>query len=189
MEEIMGRNGLNALLNLIGMQHYVDEYPPSNLNKEFDFADFSNLNQGVLDVYGIQGGRAMSKLAGRTTFDQGLKGFGALAGVSDEAFRVLPLSTQVKIGMGAMARIFTQFSDQLSRVESSDEHVTYYIERCPVCWGQHSDQPICFVATGLLEEGLRWVSGGSDYRVEEIECVAVGDDACVFTIHSTPIAN
>ncbi|MGB3715499.1 MAG: 4-vinyl reductase [Candidatus Promineifilaceae bacterium] len=188
MEEIMGRNGLNALLNLIGMQHYVDEYPPSNLNKEFDFADFSNLNQGVLDVYGVQGGRGLSKLAGRATFDQGLKGFGALAGVNAEAFKVLPLSTKIRIGISAMARIFTQFSDQLSRVESSDEHVLYYIERCPVCWGQLSDKPICFVATGLLEGGLRWVSGGRDYRVEEIECVAVGDDACIFTIDNSPIA-
>jgi hypothetical protein len=189
MEEIMGRNGLNALLNLIGMQQYVDEYPPSNLNKEFDFADFSNLNQGVLDVYGIQGGRGLSQLAGRATFDQGLKGFGALAGVRDEAFKVLSLSTKIRIGMSAMARIFTQFSDQLSRFESSDERLIYYIERCPVCWGQHSDKPICFVATGLLEGGLRWVSGGHDYRVEEIECVAVGDDACIFTIDNSPIAD
>ena len=50
-------------------------------------------------------------------FARGLKGFGALAGVGDLAFKVLPLSTKLKIGVPAVARIFTQFSDQSSRVE------------------------------------------------------------------------
>ena len=43
MEEIMGRNGLNAILNLAGLSHLIDNYPPANLEKEFDFADFSAL--------------------------------------------------------------------------------------------------------------------------------------------------
>ncbi|HET6446663.1 MAG TPA: 4-vinyl reductase [candidate division Zixibacteria bacterium] len=187
MEEIVGRNGMNALLNLNGMQDFVGEYPPLNLNKEFDFADFSNLNRGLLDVYGYQGARGLSLLAGRATFDQGLKGFGPLAGVSNDVFESLPLPTKIRIGVTAIARIFSQYSDQVSHVENSDDRLTYTIERCPVCWGQNYEKPICFVATGLLEEGLRWVSGGRDHRVEEIECVAVGDNACIFTIDDIQI--
>jgi hypothetical protein len=187
MEELMGQNGLNALLNLTGLQGYVGNYPPSNLNQEFDFADFSNLNQGVLDVYGKRGGGGLSIRAGRTTFDQGLKGFGALAGVNDQAFQVLPHSTKVRIGLPAMAKIFSQFSDQISRVETFDDHYLYSIDRCPVCWGQQSDGPICYVATGLLQEGLHWVSGGREFQVEEIECFAVGDEACIFRIDKDPI--
>ena len=38
MEEIMGKNGLNAILNLAGLSHLIDNYPPTNLKKEFDFA-------------------------------------------------------------------------------------------------------------------------------------------------------
>ncbi len=187
MEEIIGRNGLNALLNLIGLRHYVDEYPPTNLNREFDFADFSNLNQGVLDIYGVQGGRGLSHRAGRAIFDQGLKGFGILAGVNDDAFKALPESSKIKIGTMALARIFTQISDQVTRVVLANDHIDYTIEQCPVCWGQQSKEPICFAATGLLEEGLSWISGGRDYRVEEIACIAAGDDACIFTIDNSPI--
>jgi hypothetical protein len=187
MEEVIGQNGLNALLNLTGLQGYVGNYPPSNLDREFDFADFSNLNQGVLDVYGKRGGGGLSLRAGRATFDQGLKGFGALAGVNDQAFQVLPLSTKVRIGLPTMAKIFTQFSDQLSRTDTYDDFYLYSIVRCPVCWDQQSDGPICHVATGLLQEGLHWVSGGREYRVEEIECSAVGDDACIFRIDKEPI--
>ena len=38
MEEVMGRNGLNALLNLTGLEQYKEQFPPNNLDKEFDFA-------------------------------------------------------------------------------------------------------------------------------------------------------
>lgn len=187
MEEVMGRNGLNALLNLTGLQQYIEEFPKNNLEREFDFSDFSNLNQGVFDVYGPRGGRGLSLRGGRATFDQGLKGFGALAGVGDIAFRILPEKTKLKIGVPAMARVFSQVSDQISRVESFDDHYLYYIDRCPVCWGRKSDHPICFVATGLLQSGLKWVSSGRDYRVQEIECIAAGSSSCVFKIDKQPI--
>jgi len=55
--------------------------------------------------------------AGRATFAEGLKNFGALAGVADLAFVVLPLHAKLRIGVPAMAKIFSQLSDQLSTVE------------------------------------------------------------------------
>ena len=50
----------------------------------------------------------------KTSFDDVLKDYGALAGVGDVAFRVLPLQMKIKIGLQAMARIFTEKSDQIS---------------------------------------------------------------------------
>ena len=44
--------------------------------------------------------------AGRATFNDVLKDFGALAGVGDIAFKVLPMHTKLKIGLSAMAKIF-----------------------------------------------------------------------------------
>lgn len=187
MEEVMGRNGLNALLNLTGLEQYKEAFPPNNLSKEFDFADFSGLNQGLYDIYGPRGGRGLSLRGGRATFDQGLKDFGALAGVGDIAFKILPVNTKVRIGLPALARIFSQFSDQISYVENYDDHYLYFIDRCPVCWGRHTDMPSCFVATGLLQSGLKWVSSGRDYRVQEIECIAAGGSSCVFRIDKQPV--
>ncbi|MDX1616983.1 MAG: 4-vinyl reductase [Candidatus Promineifilaceae bacterium] len=187
MEEVMGRNGLHALLNLVGLHEYRQQYPPDNLEREFDFADFSNLNRGLFDIYGPRGGRGLALRGGRATFARGLKGFGALAGVGDLAFRMLPLSTKLRVGLPALARIFTQFSDQISHVKNFDDHFRYYIDRCPVCWGQEFDRPSCFVAAGLLQESLTWVSGGDEFRVEEISCIATGERACVFRIEKQPI--
>jgi len=44
MEEIMGKNGLNAVLNMARQPNLIDNYPPDNLEKEFDFSQFSALN-------------------------------------------------------------------------------------------------------------------------------------------------
>jgi hypothetical protein len=183
LEEVMGRNGLNALLNLVGLQEYKDALPPNNLEKEFDFADFSCLGQGLYDIYGPRGGRGLGLRGGRATFDQGLKDFGALAGVGDIAFKILPMNTKVRIGLPAMAKIFSQ----ISYVKTFDDHYLYYIDRCPVCWGRESDEPACFVAAGLLQEGLRWVSGGRSFHVVETACLAAGDPSCIFRIEKEPL--
>lgn len=187
LEEVMGRNGLNALLNLVSLQQFIQEPPPDNLEREFDFAHISNLNKGLEEIYGPRGGRGLALRGGRAIFSRGLRQFGALAGVSDLAFKVLPLKTKLKIGIPAVARIFTQFSDQTSHVEEFDDHFIYTIEQCSMCWGQQADRTICYIAVGILQETLRWVSGGLEFRVDEIECKAKGDENCVFRIDKEPI--
>ncbi len=189
LEEVMGKNGLNAILNLAGLNNYIDSYPPDNLEKGFDFAELSAIGTGLEEMYGPRGGRGLALRAGRATFSDALKNFGALAGVADLAFVVLPLHAKLRIGVPAMAKIFSQLSDQLSTVEEKDNEYIYTIHKCPCCWGRHNaDKPVCFIATGLLQEGLKWVSGGNEFRVNEFKCVALGDDVCEFVIQKEPIA-
>jgi len=185
---VMGKNGLSAILNLAHLPHLIDNYPPDNLAREFDFADVSAINQALEEMYGPRGGRGLALRAGRATFADVLKNFGALAGVGDLAFRVLPLQTKLRIGISAMARIFSQVSDQESTVQEAETDYIYTIHRCPVCWGRTGlDKPVCFIAVGLLQEGLKWVSGGNEFRVTETKCIAMGDDVCEFVIQKTPI--
>ncbi len=187
-EEVMGKNGLNAILNLAGLPHLINNYPPDNLERQFDFADFSAIQGALEEMYGPRGGRGLALRAGRATFDAALRNFGALAGVGDLAFKVLPLHAKLRIGLPAMARIFTQTSDQLTTVEEKDDHFLYIIHRCPVCWGRHTDKPACFIATGLLQEGLKWVSGGHEFRVTQTTARSVGDETCNFVILKEPMS-
>lgn len=189
LEEVMGKNGLNAILNLAGMNRYIDSYPPDNLEKQFDFADVSSMNVALEEMYGPRGGRGLALRAGRATFADALRNFGALAGAGDLAFKVLPLQAKMRIGIPAMAKIFSQVSDQLSTVEERENEFIYTIHKCPVCWGRSGvDKPVCFIAVGLLQEGLKWVSGGNEFRVNESKCIALGDDVCEFIIQKEPIA-
>ncbi|RPH55710.1 MAG: 4-vinyl reductase [Chloroflexi bacterium] len=189
LEDVMGKNGLNAILNLAGLNSFIDNYPADTLEKAFDFADVSSINIALEEMYGPRGGRGLALRAGRATFADALKNFGALAGVGDLAFKVLPLQAKLRIGLPSMAKIFSQVSDQYSTVEEHENEFVYTIHKCPVCWGRTGvDKPACFIAVGLLQEGLKWVSGGNEFRVNESKCIAVGDDICEFIIQKEPIA-
>lgn len=188
LEDVMGKNGLNAILNLANLSELKDNYPPDNLNKEFDFADVSAINLALEEMYGPRGGRGLALRVGRATFDDALKNFGALAGAGDLAFKVLPLEAKLRIGLPAVAKIFSQMSDQISSAEEMENEFIYTIHRCPVCWGRSGeDKPVCYIATGLLQACLVWVSGGKEFRVNESNCVAMGNDTCEFVIQKTPL--
>ena len=188
LSDIMGENGLKAVLNLAHLPELIDNYPPDNLQKEFDFADVSAINQALEEMYGPRGGRGLALRVGRSTFADALKNFGALAGAGDMAFKILPLHTKMRIGIPAMARIFSQLSDQYSTSKEVDDTFVYTIHRCPVCWGRRElDKPVCYIAVGLLQEGLKWLSGGKDFRVNESKCIAMGDAVCEFVIQKKPL--
>jgi len=188
MEEVMGKNGLNAILNMANLKHLIDNYPPDNLERQFDFADYSALNGALEEMYGARGGRGLAQRAGRASFAQGLRNFGALAGAGDLAFKVLPLPAKLKLGIPAMAKVFSAVSDQKSTVEETDSEYYYSMKPCPVCYGRKSDKPMCYAGVGLLQEGLKWVSGGHEFKVYETKCIAVGDDACVLVVPKEPVS-
>jgi predicted hydrocarbon binding protein len=189
LESVMGKNGLIAILRFAHLEPLIDNYPPNNLERHFDFADVTAINCGLEEMYGPRGGRSLALRAGRATFAEVLRNFGALAGVGDLAFKVLPLPTKMKIGIPTMARIFSQISDQHSTVEEKEDHFVYTIHRCPQCWGRKGlDKPVCFMGAGLLQEGLKWISGGNEFRITETQCMAMGDEKCVYIINKQPLS-
>ena len=188
-EEVLGKPGLNAILNLAGLNYLIDNYPPANMERAFDFSEYTSILVAMEEIYGPRGGRGLAQRAGRATFNDILKNYGALAGVSDLAFKVLPLLFKMRIGLSAVARTFTQVSDQLTSVEETPDTFLYNIHKCPSCWGRESaEKPVCHVPVGFLQESLKWVSGGHNFRVQEGKCFAVGDDVCQFIIQKDPIS-
>ena len=187
LEDVMGRNGVNAVLNLAKIHTRVNRYPPSNLELEFEFSEISRIAQALEDMYGPRGGRNLAIRAGRAGFKYGLREFGSLLGLADLAFRLLPLGMKLKVGLNAMADTFNNFTDQRVQVQEESDSFIYTIERCPVCWTRHMDAPCCHAATGLLQEMVSWTSAGKNFYIEEISCIAAGDTACTFVINKQPV--
>ena len=188
IQEIVGKNGLNTLLNFAGLATLIDNFPPDNLDRSFDFAHFSLINQALTEIYGERGGRGIALRIGKVTFDDVLKDYGAMASVGDFAFKILPMQGKIKFGLNAMARIFSEKSDQTSSWFDEGDQYIYKVERCPVCWGRKGqDHPVCYYMAGLLQAGLHWVSGGKEFTVNETKCIAIGDQACEFEIPKKPI--
>jgi predicted hydrocarbon binding protein len=187
LEEIMGQHGVNAVLNLAKLTHLVNNYPPNNLKLGFTFAEFSAIQQTLDDMYGVRGGRGLALRVGRETWKYALKEFMPILGITDLAMRMLPLGIKIKIGLDVFAETFNKFSDQQVRLAEDDDHYLWVIERCPICWQRVSDTPCCHLAIGLLEQALDWVSRGRRFKVEQISCIATGDETCTFAISKRPI--
>ncbi|MCP4426803.1 MAG: 4-vinyl reductase [Chloroflexi bacterium] len=187
MEEIMGRHGVNAILNLAHLQHLVNNYPPNNLRLGFTFSEFSAIQQTLDDMYGVRGGRGLALRAGRETWKYALREFMPVLGITDLAFRTLPLGIKIKIGLDVFAETLNKFTDQRVRLGEDERGFLWIIERCPVCWQRKSEAPTCHLAVGLLEQSLDWVSRGRRFGVEEVSCIAVGDETCTILISKKPL--
>ena len=186
IQEITGKNSLNAILNYAGLSSLIGNHPPDNLKRAFDFAYFSTINQALTEIYGERGGRGIALRIGKTTFDDVLKDYGEMAGVNDTEFKIMPMQNKIRFGLKAMARVFSEKSDQISSVVDEGDRYIYQVERCPVCWGsKDQEQPVCYYMVGLLQGGLAWVSSGKEFIVNETQCVAKGDQVCKFEIQKT----
>lgn len=188
LEEAIGRNGLNALLNLINSGEYIDRPPPNDLAMGFDLATTSNLNRAMEMIYGPRGARGLALRSGRAMYDRLVDSFDLPTGFNELAFRLLPAQTRLKIGVPALARVLTQHSDQTHRAADRGACFDYTVERCAVCWGQSATAPLCYLTVGLLQEAASAFGRGQEFRVMQTECRAMGATACVFRIDKEPIA-
>ncbi|MGA2489191.1 MAG: 4-vinyl reductase [Anaerolineales bacterium] len=186
MEEVLGHSGVNTVLNLVDLPVYIDNYPPYDQDLKFPFAHISHLQSGLETVYGPRAGRGLAVRIGRACFKYGLRQFGPEEGLTDLAFRLLPLQAKLKTGSEAFAAIFNNYTDQKVRLESDKKYIFWHIERCPLCWERQSDDPCCHLAVGLLQEALFWISGGKYFEVKEKHCIACGDGDCAILIDRTP---
>jgi len=182
MEEVMGRNGVNAVLNLSHLRHLVNNFPPNNFDRQISFDEMGGLMHALDEMYGPRSGRGLALRAGRACFKYGLKEFGPVLGISDLAFRLLPLNMKLKVGANVFAETFNKFSDQMVKIDDAEDRFIWNITQCPVCWGRATDQPCCHLAVGILQESLYWVSGGKNFDVQETACIACGDEACTIVV-------
>jgi predicted hydrocarbon binding protein len=187
MEEVMGRNGVNAILNLSSLSQWIDAYPPDDSEPGFPFQTVGRITDMLEHAYGPHGGRGLALRIGRACFNYGIRHYGKQMGLTEMAFRLLPLPAKVSAGAQVFAELFNNFTDQKVRVEETDGKILWHIERCPLCWGRSAHDPVCHLAVGLLQEALYWLSGGKVFQVEEQTCIAAGDSTCTIEINQTPI--
>ena len=185
MEEVMGRNGLASVLHLASLDSLLQNDPSEGA---FSFETVSGIQNALEQAYGPRGGRGIALRAGRACFKYGLKEYGSSLGLTEMAFRLLPLPTKLHAGAKAFADLFNQHTGQRVRIEEQENQILWHIDQCPLCWERHAKEPVCHLAVGLLQESLYWLSGGKIFDVEESACIARGDPACTIVIEKTPIS-
>ncbi len=188
MEEVIGKSGVDSILQLASLEELVQQRPTARADKTFNFETVSLIQTTLEKKFGPRGGRGLALRAGRATFKYGLKEYGSMLGLTEMAFRLLPLSTKLHTGARTFADLFNKHTDQKVRVEEKDNQILWHIEQCPLCWGRKAEEPVCHLAVGLLQEALYWLSGGKVFNLEETACIARGDEACTITIDTIPLS-
>lgn len=188
MKEVMGRNGVDTVLRFASLDSIDQTGPLGRGQSAFSFEVVSLLQRTLEQIYGPRGGRGLALRIGRACFKYGLKEYGSLMGLTEMAFRLLPLSTKLHIGAQSFAELFNKDTDQRVRLEEKEQQIVWNIEVCPLCWGRKSEEPVCHMAVGVLQESLYWLSGGKVFSVEEMTCIARGDPTCTIIIEKAPIS-
>jgi predicted hydrocarbon binding protein len=186
-EEVMGAQGVAALLNMSGMKELIGNYPPDNMKKEFSFENVGKLQQGIWDMYGNRGARVFATRAGEQSFKDGLSQFKSVAAAAQVAMKVGTLEGKAKLGLEFFSKFFNSVSDQVVEISEDDKHWIWTITRCPVCWGRKSEEPCCHLAIGVLQAAFAWVSDGKKFRIQELDCKAKGDKNCIIKIEKVPV--
>jgi predicted hydrocarbon binding protein len=175
-EEIMGKKGVSALLNMAGLPEYIDNYPPDNIKKDFPFTHVAKIQHALWEMYGPKGARVYATRGGEETFTYSLDKYEKVQKAAQAAMAMGSLEFRLKAGLLFFAKFFNTVSDQKVRVEEDDTHWKWVIERCPMCWERTADEPVCHLAVGVLNSASRWASGGEQLRIKAIECIAQGKE-------------
>ena len=185
-EDILGEKGVNALLNLAGLEQYIGNYPPDNIKKEFPFEHVAALQAALREMYGTKGARVFATKGGEETFNYSLAKYDAVQKAAQAAMAVGSMRTRLKAGILFFAKFFNTVSDQVVRVEEDEQNWKWIIERCPMCWGKKSDEPICHLAVGVLNAASKWATGGESLRIKATECMASGAKEGVILLEKPP---
>ena len=185
--DILGDNGVNALLNLAGMQQYIGDYPADNIKKEFPFTHVARLQQALYDMYGPRGARVFATRGGEQTFRHSMDKYDKVQRAAQAAMSIGSTETRHRIGLQFFSKFFNAVSDQVVRIDDDDDYWYWIIERCPMCWERTATEPVCHLGIGVLNAASTWATGGVKFRIQEIDCKAKGDENCVYALDKAPI--
>jgi hypothetical protein len=181
MQEVMGDNGLNAVLKSCGLERFAENFPPNDLEPSIKASQYAQLNQAIEDFYG-RGGRGMLLRIGRASFQYGVREQAALLGIAGVALKLLPEKQRIKFILNGMADALKKSNPQVNAwLDESGDRLAYVESTCAICNSRHSDRPICHLYIGSISEAVKWATG-KDHEITETHCLAKGDEYCRFEV-------
>lgn len=191
-EEVVGKNGLAVVLRQAGLEQLIGSYPPEQLKVTtgLTLAHYAALNAGLLNFFG-RAARSMALRIGRNTARYAIDHQGALFGTAALlASKVLPVGTQIKMGLSAMQAGFRRLSQSVGQerhlaLEDRGAAWAYLDYECPMSAGKRSDEPMGWIQNGAIQEALHWQIG-RDFEVEQVACRSMGAPASIWLVYKQP---
>lgn len=180
-EEVMGTNGLNTVLRTSGLERFVGNFPPDNLEPGIHASEYAQVNQAIEEFYG-RGGRGMLRRIGKVSFEYAVREQAALLGVAGAALKLLPEKQRIKFILNSMVNALEKSNPQVNAwVDGDGENLAFVEASCAICHSRESEKPICYLYLGSIGEAVRWATG-KEHLVTETHCIAQGDPHCRFEV-------
>lgn len=176
LREVLGPEELEALSPDLP----TPEQANGNGERVVSLDIWEQLSSALEGRYGPRASRGIAQRVGEAAYKYGFQDLGAELGLTETAFRLLPVKDKLRRGLRTLAETFEQHFDHEVQVIENGEGLRVEIEDCPF---QHegSDSPGCYLAVGAIQGALYWFSGGKDFILQKDEC-APKDAACRITI-------
>jgi hypothetical protein len=180
-QEVMGDNGLHAVLRTSGLERFIGNFPPDNLEPSIQASQYARLNQAIEDFYG-RAGKGMLRRIGKASFQYGVREQAALLGIAGVALKVLPEKQRIKFILNGMINALKKSNPQVEAwLDESGERIAYIESTCAICHSRQSETPICHLYVGSIGEAVQWATG-REHVVTETHCLAKGDPYCRFEV-------
>ena len=184
IEEVMGNHGLNAVLRLSELDRYVDNPPPNNLEFGVLAREYASLNEAIEQFTG-RAGKGMLKRIGRSSFRWGVKEQSSVMGLAGIALKALPQRLRKRAVLLGMRKGIMDTVHYASIEVKDEDGVLVFIDyACVSCHMRHTEDSICHLYAGSLQEAMAYATGKDfqDFEVIETLCRAKGDGVCRFEI-------
>jgi predicted hydrocarbon binding protein len=181
VEDIIGENGLNSILNYSGLTKYRNNFPPNDEKLEVLGSDFAAIVKSIIDVFGEKGARPLLYKAGRRGFQLVMEKNPAMIGFMGLGLKLLSKRKRLEKVMEIGAESTNKVFGENQRFYVGQEGFVLELFDCYWCKGLKSEGPICFGDVGLNAEVAKWATG-EEHDVKEVLCRAKGDDVCKIVI-------
>jgi predicted hydrocarbon binding protein len=169
-EEVMGENGLKALLNYGNLVYLLNDKPDYSLDKKYTDDQYGALTSNWYNVLGTDGGKALFRIIGKNS------GKSAIDTGIFESFKDLPPEEKIF----KMLEMFALATGR-GRAENVGGVVAYDNSQCTACRNIEDKNSVCTGLNGAFDEFIRW-AGLEGFRTVETKCKARGDDTCRYEI-------
>ncbi len=180
-EEVMGANGLHAVLRTSGLERFINNLPPNDLEASIKSSEYAALLQAIEEFYG-RASKGMLWRIGKASFQYAVREQAALLGIAGVALKILPEKQRIKFILNGLANALKKSNPTVEAwVDAEGETIAYIAKNCGICWGRQSDQPMCHLYVGTLSEAVLWATG-VEHEIIETHCLAKGDEYCRFEV-------
>lgn len=169
-EDVMGENGMKALLNYAKMSHLFENKPDYTLDKNYTDEDYGALTSNWYKILGNSGAKALFRMIGKSSGKRAVQ-----SGIFDSFKELYDEEKLFK-----MIELFSIATGRGKALKEGDVLI-YDNPQCTACIHIKDEKPVCTALNGALDEFVGW-AGIKGKRAVETKCKAIGDDTCRFEI-------